>query len=52
MSPARPFTLQSYPCLWEDHHLELAAELSPQATSPSLFALPSPEPVTSHDHPC
>lgn len=40
MSPTRPFTLQSYPCLWEDHHLELAAELSPPGTH-SLFALPS-----------
>lgn len=32
--PARPLALQSYPYLWEDHNLELAANLSPPGHFP------------------
>lgn len=39
--PARHLALQSYPYLWEDHYLELAAHLSLQTTAPSLFSLAS-----------
>lgn len=50
MRPARPLALQSYPFLWEDRYLELAAYLT---TSPSLFSLTSLGSVpVSNGHPC